>query len=218
MAARRDGFPGERETMASSDGDLELDEIEAGDLFGDGMLDLEAGVDLKEIKIVLGVDEEFDRAGVAIAASAREKDSGVAHLFPQAGRHDGRGRFFDDLLVASLDGTLALAERDDAAVSVGEDLDFDVARLLEIFFKIEAGIIKGVCGFGRGVTPRCGEFDVAGNDTHAFAAAASDSLEQNGIAHVLGEGLRFLEIFDGSDGAGNHGHTRSARELAAGGF
>ena len=40
VAARSDGFPREGETMTGGDGDLEFDEIETGDLFGDRMFDL----------------------------------------------------------------------------------------------------------------------------------------------------------------------------------
>ena len=40
----------------------------------------------------------------------------------------GRRRLLDDLLVAALDGALALEEVHDGAVRVAEDLDLDVAR------------------------------------------------------------------------------------------
>ena len=120
------------------DGDLQFDEIEAGDLFGDGMLDLQAGVDFEKIEIEMGVNEKFDGAGVGVAAGAREANGGVAHFFAQIGRHDRGRRFFDYFLVAALHGAFAFAERNDAAVRVGEDLNFDVARLLEIFFEVQA--------------------------------------------------------------------------------
>ncbi len=42
----------------------------------------------------------------------------------------GDGRFFDHLLVAALDGALALVQVDHVAVAVAQDLDLDVARLL----------------------------------------------------------------------------------------
>ena len=147
--------------MAGGDGDLEFDEIEAGDLFGDGMLDLETGVDFEKIEIELGVDEKFDGAGVGVATGAREAHGGVAHFFAQVGRDDRGRRFFDHFLMAALDGAFALAEGDDAAVNVGENLDFDVARLLEIFFEVEAGVAEGVQGFGGSVAPGGGEVGVA---------------------------------------------------------
>ena len=42
--------------MAGGDGDLKFDEIEAGDLFGDRMLDLQARVHFQKIKINACVD------------------------------------------------------------------------------------------------------------------------------------------------------------------
>ncbi len=52
------------------------------------------------------------------------------------GQH-GRGAFLPDLLVTALQRAIALAEMDGAAAAVAEDLDFDVARLLEIFLEID---------------------------------------------------------------------------------
>ena len=40
-----------------------------------------------------------------------------------------RGAFLDDLLVAALHGAVALAEVDDVAVLVADDLEFDVVRI-----------------------------------------------------------------------------------------
>src|SRR6202011_1216158 len=60
IAARRYGFPSKRQAMPSGDGDLELDEIEAGDLLGDRVLDLQTRVDLKKIEVEMCIDEKFD--------------------------------------------------------------------------------------------------------------------------------------------------------------
>jgi hypothetical protein len=51
--------------------------------------------------------------------------------------HDGRGRLLDDLLVAALDGAVALAEVDDVAVAVGEDLHLDVARVGQVALEVD---------------------------------------------------------------------------------
>ena len=218
VSARRDGFPGEREAMAGGDGDLEFDKVEAGDLLGDGMLDLQARVDFEEIEIEMSVDEKFDRAGVDVTSCARDTNRGVAHFFAQLGRDDwGRG-FFDDLLVAALHGAFAFSKRDDAAVGVGEDLDFDVAGIFQIFFEIETRVAESVERFGGGIAPGGSEVGIAGNETHAFSAAAGDGFEQYGVAHRLCEGLRLVGFFDGIVAAGNGGDVGAACELAAGGF
>ena len=136
MAARRDGFPSERKTMAGGNRDLQLDKVEAGDLLGDGMLDLKARVDFQKIKIEMGVDEKFNGAGVDVAAGAREANGGITHLFAKLRSDDERRCLFDDFLMAALNRAFALSKRDDAAMGVGEDLNFDVARLFEIFFEV----------------------------------------------------------------------------------
>ena len=46
---------------------------------------------------------------------------------PQLGRDERRGLSLDDLLVAPLDRALLLEEVHRVAVTVGEDLDLDVA-------------------------------------------------------------------------------------------
>jgi len=105
--------------VSRGDGDLQLDQVEAGDLLGDGMFHLQACVHLKKVKIVVGVYQELDRTGVGIAAGAGQTHCGIAHAFAQLRRHDGRGSFFDHLLVAALHRAFALAERDHSAVRIG---------------------------------------------------------------------------------------------------
>ena len=171
--------------MAGGDGDLKLYEIEAGDLLGDRMFDLQTRVHFQKIKIEVGVDQEFDSAGVDVAAGAREAHRGVAHFLAQVGRDDWRGRLFDHFLMAPLDGAFPLTERDDAAVSVGENLDFHVMGPVEIFFEVKAVIAKCVHGFGGSISKRGFELGVAVDNAHALAAATGDGFEQNGIAHAV---------------------------------
>ncbi len=159
--------------MAGGNGDLEFHKVEAGNLLGDGMLDLQARVHFQKIKIEIGVNEEFNSAGVDVAAGAREAHRGLAHLLAQVGRDDGRGRFLDHFLMAPLDGAFPFTERDDAAVGVGENLDFHVM----IFFEVEAVVAESVHGFGRSIA-ECGiEFGVAVDEAHALAAATGDGLQ-----------------------------------------
>ena len=74
----------------------------------------------------VGGDDELDRARSGVVDAARGVAGGRAD--PGAGRRveQRRRRFFDDLLVAALQAAFALAEMDDVAVAVGEDLHLDV--------------------------------------------------------------------------------------------
>ena len=45
-----------------------LDDVDAGDHFGDGVLDLDARIDLDEVELArVGIDQELDGAGVLVA-------------------------------------------------------------------------------------------------------------------------------------------------------
>ena len=120
--------------------------------------------------------------------------------------------------MAALHRAFAFTEGNDAAVGIGEDLDFDVTRLFQIFFEIQAGVTEGVERFGGSVAPSGSEVGIAGDEAHAFSAAAGDRFQQNGIAHGLGESLSLFGLFDRLVGAGDSGNIGAARELAAGGF
>ena len=67
VAARDDVGLGEAEGLAGRDPDLQGDEVDAGAELGDGMLHLDAAVDLDEVGVALGVDEELQRAQVLVA-------------------------------------------------------------------------------------------------------------------------------------------------------
>ncbi len=47
--------------------DLHLDQVDAGDLLGHRVLDLDARVHLHEVEVLVGIDEELHRAGVLVA-------------------------------------------------------------------------------------------------------------------------------------------------------
>ena len=116
------GRAADREALG--DGDLRLDQVDAGDFFGHGVLDLDARIDLDEVEAArIGIVEELDRAGVAVAGRARQTHRGRAEPGPQPGVDIGRRRALHDFLVAPLQGAVAFEQVHDVAVPVGQDLD-----------------------------------------------------------------------------------------------
>ena len=65
--------------LARRDPELLLDEVEAGDELGDGVLDLDARVQLEEEELTVG-EHELSRAGALVADRAGESHGGFAHL------------------------------------------------------------------------------------------------------------------------------------------
>src|SRR5918995_7480491 len=92
---------GERRT--TGDPELSLHQVDAGDLLGDGVLDLDAGVALDEgVLAALGRHEELDRAGVDVGRRLGQVDRAVQDLLARRRVERRRGRYLDDLLVAHL--------------------------------------------------------------------------------------------------------------------
>ena len=62
----------------------------------------------------------------------------------------GAGRLLDQLLVAALDGAVALAEVDDVAVLVGQHLDLDVARVGQVALEVDRRVGEELLALARG--------------------------------------------------------------------
>ena len=85
-AGRVEGLGGQR--LALGDQQLQTDQIQAGDGFGDGVFDLQAGVDLEEEEGPVGGNHELDRAGADIAERLGGGDRRRSELV-RAGRRRG---------------------------------------------------------------------------------------------------------------------------------
>ena len=119
---------------ARRESNLRLYDVDARDLLGHRVLHLQPRVGLDErewprVAAIRGIDEEFEGAEVGVAFVMSEAyrgiDDGVSHVDGQP----GRGCHLDDLLMATLDAALALAEVRDGTVEVANDLHFHVARV-----------------------------------------------------------------------------------------
>ena len=85
-------MPESFQRLARRDAELGLDQIDARDLLGDGVLDLDARVAFdEEIFAALRADQELDGAGVHIAGLAREANRVVEDASPQARVEPGAG-------------------------------------------------------------------------------------------------------------------------------
>ncbi len=143
------------------------------------MLDLQAGVHLQEIEGAVGAQQELDGAGAAIADGAGGRDGGCSHVPAQVGRHGGRGRLLDHLLVAALHRAVAFAEMDDVAVGVGEDLDLDVACVDHGFLEDQLARAEGALGLGPRRADRFQKIGLALDQAHAAATAAGGRLDHH---------------------------------------
>src|SRR5205814_8294237 len=81
----------ERQRLACRNPELCLNEIDPRDHFCNRMFDLEAGVDLDEVKVIVGIEQELDCARVLVAGEADNRDRGRAQACAEVGRYGRRG-------------------------------------------------------------------------------------------------------------------------------
>ena len=195
----------DRQRRAGGDLDLLVDEIDAGDHLGHGMLDLDAGVHLDEIEPPVLV-EELDRADAEIAELGhRARDDAADLLALLRVERGARGlppRPSDAGAAAS-----SRARRDGSrALAVAEHLNFDVPRLLQIFFQIDRVVAERRLGLALGGGDGLDQIRPAlARDLHAAPAAARRRLHQHGIADFAGDSQRLRLVADGALGAGHAG-------------
>ncbi len=88
------------------------------------------------------------------------------------------------LLVAALDGALALAQVDAVAVAVAKDLHLHVVRLLNVLLHEHARVAEEGLALVLAGLEVLVHVVVAAAQEDAHAAAAARGLEQHGVAHL----------------------------------
>ncbi|MNV02564.1 hypothetical protein D3C71_928030 [compost metagenome] len=128
---------------------LLLDDIDAARFLGHRMFDLQAGIHLDEIESAVFV-EEFERSYTAIADLLTRLDAGFADRADQCFGNTGSRRFLDHFLVTALHGAITMAKPDGISMRITQDLNFDMARMLEEFLHVERRRSKGLACFFTG--------------------------------------------------------------------
>ena len=123
-----------------------------------------------------------------------ERDGLPAHRAAGARVDERRRRLLDDLLVPALDGALALAEVHGISVSVGEHLDLDVARLLDVPLNEQAVVAEARTRLAPRALEPLAAFDVVAGDPHPLAAAPGAGLEHHRVADLAGDAHRLVHV------------------------
>ena len=182
------------EGLARRDPHLGDDEVDVGDLLGDGVLDLDAGVHLDEDVAPVLAEEELDRARVEVADRLGEAHGIGTHLLARGGVEVGRRRDLDDLLVAALHRAVALEEVQHGAGGVGEHLHLDVPRVDHRLLEVERRVAERGVGLALGRLERLAQRRGVVDPAHAAPAAAGDGLDEHREADALGRRGQGVEV------------------------
>lgn len=175
------------ESHTSSNLDLSGDNVDTGDLFGNGVLNLDTRVDLNKVVSVLLVDEEFSGTRVTVLDSVGELEGigqdGLSNGFLEMG---SRGDF-DDLLVTSLDGTVSLKEMDTVTLTIGKKLDFDVSGSVKESLDKDGTITESTLGLTDSSLKALLETLLVPNDSHTSSTTTHSSLDDDREPILLNE-------------------------------
>lgn len=156
------------------------------------MFDLDARVHFHEEEVAVLVQEELDRADIAVPNGFDGFDRGSADLAPKSFINGRRRGFFHQFLVTTLNRAITLTEMDHMAAVVGHDLHLDMPGFEEVPLEIDAIMPEGGFGLSLSCLKRAGEFFRLVHHTHAPSAPARRGLDNHGEADRLGGFLRVL--------------------------
>src|SRR4051794_6425179 len=214
VAAQDEILLPERELLAGGGADALLHDVDPRHELGHRVLDLHARVHLEE-EVLVALEQTLDRARADVVDGGGGVRGDLADARAELLVDERRGRLLDQLLVAALDGAVALAEVDDVPVAVGEDLDLDVARVGEVALEVDRGVGEELLALARGALEGVLELRLVERDAEALAATAPRGLDRDGIADRLVDDLaRGLEVGDRVGGARDDGNAGLLHQLA----
>ncbi len=177
------------------------------------MLHLEAGVHLQEVRLALLVHQELQRAQAGVAGGVGRPQRHLAELLAQP-RVYGRGRrLLDHLLMAALDGALALPQGCDVPPHIADDLELDVAHWLQELLQVQRPVPKGRGRLLAGRVQRRRQLLRAVHSAHPPPAAAAGRLDHDGVADA-GGGAGRLPVRRDLLAARHHRNARLPHQLA----
>ena len=201
--------------LAGGDAQLFLHQVHAADHLGDGVFHLQAGVHLDEAELAV-LPQELQRAGVAVAQFLqRAGHLGAQRVAVGRGQHRAAG-LLHQLLVAALQGTVALAEMHHVAVAIGHHLQLYMARPVQVLLQVHGVVAEGGLALGAGDPP--GFLDLGGiaRDLHAAAATTGGGLDQHRVHHLLGDGAGLLQRRQLPQAARHQRHAQPAHGVLGG--
>ena len=178
------------------------------------MLDLKSGVHLEEVEGAVRTQKKLAGPRTHIVDGARGTYRRRGHLLPRRRSQHRRRRLLEHLLVPSLNAAVALEEVDHLSVTVGQDLDLDVTRVLDELLDIDLVVSKGLAGLRLRGDQRVVEIGLRVHAPHSFAAATRCRLEHHRKSDVQSDPLRLVHIAQRLDRPGNHRNPGLGHELA----
>ena len=143
------------------------------------MLDLNTGVDLDEVMPAHLVDQELSSTCVPVSDALCKLDGVCQNRLADFVREMSGRCDFNNFLVATLDGAVALEQVNSVASSIGKDLDFNMARALKEPLNEDGTIAEGGLGLGDGPLKSILEIRLLADDTHTTTSTTHSCFDDH---------------------------------------
>ena len=193
--------------FSGGDANLFLNNVDAGNQFRHRMLDLNTGIHLDKIELIVLV-QKLERPRATIADALAGIGAAYPDAISQALFDTRRRRFFNDFLVTALHRAIAIPQIDGVFELIRQDLNLDVTRVLQKFFHVHHWIAERRLGFGAGQLHRIDQRSFRMHHAHATPTTAARGFDDYGITHLSGDALQLLRIVRQSPlGTRHHRHA-----------
>ena len=205
---------GRGQRLAACEQQLLAGQVDPGEELGDGVLDLQAGVHLDEVEAAVGVEQELDRAGVAVAAAGARQRRRLGHLRARvAASSAGEGPssisfWWRRCTEQSRSPSTSTPPSPSASTCISTWRGRDQGLL-----QVHAAVAERGRRLGRRQAVGVREVGGVGDQAHAAAAAAGDRLQQHRVAELGGDAAG---VVGAVQAVGRAGHERHAGRLHRG--
>ena len=213
----RDTRFGRADRVTVEDVDLSLHDIDAGHDFRDGVLDLDARIDLDEVEFAgVGIHQIFDGSGTDIVGRLGDPERIIGQLLALRFVQVRCWRALDDLLVSALDRAVALEEMNHIAMRITENLAFDVTGALDKLLEVDFVLAERSHCLALAFRHLAQQVLGIANGAHAATATAPGGLEHDRIADLCRQAMDFTFVIRQRIG-GRHDRNADADRKIAGG-
>lgn len=103
----------------------------------------------------------------------------------------------------------------DIPIIVGQNLNLDMARALDVFLEIDPGILECLFSFRTGRLKSSSQRDFVPGYSHPFATTTSGGFDQDRVTDSIGDTNGLFDIRDQAITARYAGHARSHRDFSS---
>lgn len=193
MVANVNFFLFDRQRLIGSDTQLFFDQVNVGDYFCNRVFYLNTGVYFDEIEFVV-FEQEFESICIAIVDINIRFSVTFVDVATQFRGNVRCWRFFDYFLVAALYGVVTFRQIDSVVLIVSQYLNFDVARIFQVFFYVNYIVVESSFRFRTGYGDGLCQFSVVAYYAYIAIVVVVGGFDNYRIINAFSNGTVFIYI------------------------